>query len=647
VVLGEIPLIIWRRRVVTVIQRRRRRRIPRTAGGGERLVQGASFDALSVEENAACCHPNRILLLLCPLISICSDVASLLLWCSDPLRGAAHSRRTFSARKDMRLPRDSGCWLLGRRRGIGTSRGLRRTAALFTITATVFASSRLLLLRRLHSRSSSSLVQHQLMRRLVSVINPTVTSTTTTTSTGAARQSVPPQHYLGPFFASAFAFQNKPAVSWSAAGTSRALATTAMMMSTSTSSSTTTKKTIQNEKSLKEILETSLQNSWVRQLSQETPENLRRSLEAERLSPSDSNYNQTKRPVYNGHYVLVKPKPLNEPRLVLYSKDLCSQLGLSPEVVESSDFVNWVSGNSRSLGGVAAQETWATPYALSIMGTRYTSNCPYGTGDGYGDGRAISIGELNDTELQLKGAGQTPFCRTADGRAVLRSSIREFLGSEAMHHLGVSSTRALSLVVSDRDKVQRPWYREGSQLRIPSIDDPRLASYPEEQRVHIIRQLRQNQKDDPNILIEENCAITCRVAPSFTRIGHYDLFARRAEISSVVNADGTSSRWDTTTLEWKELEQMVWHGCYREFRDEAYVPFVESDDIVSAATKLLELSADKISDMVAGWIRVGFAQGNFNGDNCLIAGRTMDYGTLARCAREEINERRIPLFVHD
>jgi len=73
-------------------------------------------------------------------------------------------------------------------------------------------------------------------------------------------------------------------------------------------------------------------------------------------------------------------------------------------------------------------------------------SCPYGTGDGYGDGRAISVAEVavprvgggaDRYEAQLKGAGQTPFCRGADGRAVLRSSIREFLASEAMHHLGI------------------------------------------------------------------------------------------------------------------------------------------------------------------------------------------------------------------
>jgi hypothetical protein len=77
---------------------------------------------------------------------------------------------------------------------------------------------------------------------------------------------------------------------------------------------------------------------------------------------------------------------------------------------------------------------WATGYALSIYGTEYTQQCPFGTGNGYGDGRAISVfeGLFNGKrwEMQLKGGGPTPYCRGADGRAVLRSSVREFLAQK-------------------------------------------------------------------------------------------------------------------------------------------------------------------------------------------------------------------------
>jgi serine/tyrosine/threonine adenylyltransferase len=367
-----------------------------------------------------------------------------------------------------------------------------------------------------------------------------------------------------------------------------------------------------------------LDNSWPRELSPETTENLLKSRKVEGLS-DNNNDNRTRRPVFNGHFVLVKPTGLPDPELLLTSDDVAYNLmHLTPEQVESEEFVQFVSGN------FVLSETWATPYALSIMGSRYTSNCPYGTGNGYGDGRAISIAEFNGYELQLKGAGKTPFHRGADGRAVLRSSIREFLASEAMHYLGIETTRALSLVKSQTLTVQRPWYSDDAVLRIPEMNDLRLAQYPEEQRRLIIQQLRTTQKADPNILITESCAITCRVATSFVRIGHIDLFARRVEQQHLQRIndqdDDEFQRYDTSSREWMELEQIIWHACKREYKKEVYDPFIESNNLEGAATRFLELAATKIADMVAGWVRVGFAQGNFNADNCLVGGKTMDYG---------------------
>ena len=111
-----------------------------------------------------------------------------------------------------------------------------------------------------------------------------------------------------------------------------------------------------------------------------------------------------------------------------------------------------------------------------------------------GDGRAISLGELKNArgehwELQLKGAGPTPYSRRADGRAVLRSSLREFLCSEAMHHLGIPTTRALCLVSTGED-VLRDLLYDG------------------------------NARHEPG-------AIVCRVAPTFLRFGNFELFAAR------------------------------------------------------------------------------------------------------------------------
>lgn len=85
-------------------------------------------------------------------------------------------------------------------------------------------------------------------------------------------------------------------------------------------------------------------------------------------------------------------------------------------------------------------------------------------------------------------------------------------------------------------------------------------------------------------------------------------------------------KFDKDAQEFKELEALVWHACFREFPETTYDPFIKDNDIVSASKALLELSMEGIATMVAGWVRVGFAQGNFNADNCLVAGRTMDYG---------------------
>jgi hypothetical protein len=182
-------------------------------------------------------------------------------------------------------------------------------------------------------------------------------------------------------------------------------ASTARKMSTSAISNSDTA-VIQGDSKVLHTQQVALDNTWIAQLSPETLENFQKSCAYERLSPDDANQNQTKRPVYNGHYVSVAPTGLTRPRLVVWSKDVAQRLHLSQEQVESKDFLEyvlykycrlfrgyslyanragsrshfcslhrWVSGN-RVLG-----PTWATPYALSIMGTRYSNNCPYGTGE--------------------------------------------------------------------------------------------------------------------------------------------------------------------------------------------------------------------------------------------------------------------------
>ena len=231
---------------------------------------------------------------------------------------------------------------------------------------------------------------------------------------------------------------------------------------------------------------------------------------------------------------------------------------------------------------------WATGYALSIYGTEYIQQCPFRTGNGYGDGRAISVLEavINGKrwEMQLKGGGQTPYCRGADGRAVLRSSIREFLAQEHMYALGVPTSRSLSLYVSKTDTVQRPWYSPGSLSQ------------------------------DPDRYIYEPSAISTRVAPSFLRVGQLELFARRARVKQHPTA-------------MQELEKIVLHVIDREY------PGV-IDTQLPTPEKVLLLARQfqgRLASLVANWIRVGFCQGNFNSDNCAVGGFTLDYGPFGFC----------------
>jgi len=346
--------------------------------------------------------------------------------------------------------------------------------------------------------------------------------------------------------------------------------------------------------------------SWVKQLNADP--------DWEKHKP-----NRTSRQVLSGHYVPVEPTPLRDPYTVAYSPEMAASLGLSEEECKSDKFAAFFSGN---MSVVPAFRThWATPYALSIYGEEMYRNCPFNTGNGYGDGRAISITEVvvdqgegpQRWELQLKGAGKTPFCRSGDGRAVLRSSVREFLVSEAMFHLGIPTTRALSLVASRTESVMRPWFSEKPR-EMPNLDDPRLQGYPPQLLPILISQIMMGVKE-PDIMQNSTCAITCRVAPSFVRVGHIELFGRRARQTS-----------GDTVKRKKELELIVEHLMFRE-----YPKFVKGADDSDSTLQtrilgMLEEASQRIAKLTADWVRVGYCQGNFNSDNCLAGGRTMDYG---------------------
>ena len=203
--------------------------------------------------------------------------------------------------------------------------------------------------------------------------------------------------------------------------------------------------------------------------------------------PGDPNPVNEVRQVFEACYSAVKPTAVSDPTLVAWSPEVADLLDLPGGACRTKDFAQVLSGN-RLVDGMS-------PYAACYGGHQF------GNWAGQlGDGRAITLGEIvNEAgqrwELQLKGAGPTPYSRGADGRAVLRSSIREFLCSEAMYHLGVPTTRALSLVTTG-DPIWRDMFYDGHPAYEPG-------------------------------------AVVCRVSPSFVRFGSFQLFASRRDTATL------------------------------------------------------------------------------------------------------------------
>ncbi len=273
--------------------------------------------------------------------------------------------------------------------------------------------------------------------------------------------------------------------------------------------------------------------------------------------PGDETAENRRRQVYGACFSPVLPTPVAAPKLVAWSPEVAELVGIDSEAVQSQEFVEVFSGN-RVLEDMA-------PYAACYGGHQF------GNWAGQlGDGRAITLGEVVNEqgerwELQLKGAGPTPYSRTADGRAVLRSSVREFLCSEAMAHLGVPTTRALSLVLTG-DQVLRDMFYNGN------------AAY-------------------------EPGAVVCRVAPSFLRFGSFEIFAARG---------------DTENL--KVLADYAIRHHFPELLDGKQQP--DKDVYVAWYAEVCRRTAV----MIAHWMRVGFVHGVMNTDNLSILGLTIDYG---------------------
>lgn len=269
--------------------------------------------------------------------------------------------------------------------------------------------------------------------------------------------------------------------------------------------------------------------------------------------PADPETENFRRQVRDACYSRVHPTPVSNPQLVAYAKEVANLIDLSQEACESDLFTQVFVGN-HILEGM-------DPFAMCYGGHQF------GNWAGQlGDGRAINLGEVVNQKgehwtLQLKGAGPTPYSRTADGLAVLRSSVREFLCSEAMHHLGVPTTRALSLITTG-EPVMRDMFYDG------------------------------NPKNEPG-------AVVCRVAPSFTRFGNFQLLASQNKTDLLKQLVDYTIRTDFSHL--------------GEPSKETYLAWFEE-------------ICQKTALMIAHWMRVGFVHGVMNTDNMSILSLTIDYG---------------------
>jgi len=271
--------------------------------------------------------------------------------------------------------------------------------------------------------------------------------------------------------------------------------------------------------------------------------------------PADSETANHTRQVFEACFSWVTPEPTKKPQRLIASLETANLLDLNEEHCQSAWFTQVFSGNAL-LDGMK-------PYAMCYGGHQF------GNWAGQlGDGRAIVLGDIINKKgerwsLQLKGAGKTPYSRTADGLAVLRSSVREFLCSEAMFHLGVPTTRALSLCVTG-DQVWRDMFYDGN----------------------------------PDY---EHGAVVCRVAPTFLRFGSFEIFNSRQDI--------------------KTLKNLL------DFTIQTYFPHLIEDNITTGTyAKWFAEVCDTTKDMIVHWQRVGFVHGVMNTDNMSILGLTIDYG---------------------
>jgi serine/tyrosine/threonine adenylyltransferase len=248
----------------------------------------------------------------------------------------------------------------------------------------------------------------------------------------------------------------------------------------------------------------------------------------------------------NTFVTLTKPTAVLAPKIIGWSDQCAKLLGVVRDDVKLTEVL---SGNSMP----------EKPYSARYGGHQFG----HWAGQ-LGDGRAITLGEVNNFEVQLKGAGLTPYSRQGDGRAVLRSSLREFICSEAMHGLGVSTTRALSLAVTGDA---------------------------------VVRDILYNGNPAP-----ETGAIVARVSPSFIRFGNFEILSSDQKFDDL-----------------KKLTDFVITHFYPEILKQNLTE-------KQKYAEFLKQVAVRTATMLTDWMSFGFVHGVMNTDNMSILGLTIDYG---------------------
>ncbi|KAI1110202.1 hypothetical protein F5Y14DRAFT_369263 [Nemania sp. NC0429] len=295
------------------------------------------------------------------------------------------------------------------------------------------------------------------------------------------------------------------------------------------------------------------------------------------------------RMVRDAMFTWVRPQPVKDPDLLAVSSAAMRDLGISPGAERSPDFVATVAGN-KIQGWDEEKQEGGYPWAQCYGGFQFGSWAGQ-----LGDGRAISLFETTNPatgvryELQLKGAGMTPYSRFADGKAVLRSSIREFVVSEALHALGIPSTRALSLTRLPHEKVFRETIEPG--------------------------------------------AIVARFAQTWLRIGSFDILRARSDRKLIRQlatylAEDVFGGWETLPARLEDPDKPTESPAPRRgVPSEAIEGPPESAE--NRFTRLYREVVRRNALTVAKWQAYGFMNGVLNTDNTSLFGLSIDFGPFA------------------